>query len=178
MIPVVDHDGMTTQRWRTTVALVWCVVAVLLWLAVLTACALALAFLGHLLGEAYEGMFAFVGACGGLLLGVTVCQRASGWVQRYRMRRLRRRGTSAVARVERLDLRQTSGRGATSRYTVRVRWDGFSGARTYRFDGHGKPEFAALTATGSTVTVRYPPGRPRRFVIDVPYAAGMVDQFT
>lgn len=174
---IVDHDGMTPNHRRTTVSLVWCVVAILLWLAVLTACTLALTFLGHLLGEEYEGMAAFVGACGGLLLGVVVCQRASGWVQWYRLRRLRRRGTSAVARVERQELRQTTGRGATSRYTVRVAWDGCTGVRTYRFDGRGKPDFAALTATGATVTVRYPPGHPRRFVIDVPYAAGMVDQF-
>jgi hypothetical protein len=173
----VDHDGMTPHHRRITVTLVWCVVALLLWLTVLTACTLTLAFLGHLLGERYEGMSAFVGVCGGLVLGGVVCQRASGWVQWYRLRRLRSRGTSAVARVERQELRQTSGRGATSRYTVRVRWDGFNGARTYRFDGKGNPAFAALTATDATVTVRYPPSRPRRFIIDLPYAASMVDQF-
>ena len=168
---------MTAHGRRTTVALVWAAVAMLLWLAILTACALGLAYLGHLMGEKYEGTAAIVGACAGLFAATAICQRASACVQWVRLRRLRRRGTRAEARVEQQEVRRTTGRGATVRYTIRVRWDGYAGARAYRFDGRGKPEFAVLTATDATVTVRYPPGRPGRFVIDIPYAAGMVDQF-
>ena len=109
--------------------------------------------------------------------GTAVCQRAGRWVQWWRLRRLRRHGASAQARVERQATHHTAGRGARTRYTIHVRWEGYAGARTYSFDGRGDPEFAALTAVGETVRVRYPAGRPRRFVIDLPYAAGMVDQF-
>jgi|tagenome__1003787_1003787.scaffolds.fasta_scaffold17068996_2 hypothetical protein len=48
--------------------------------------------------------------------------------------------------------------------------------RGHALDG-GRPDFAAALATGVTVTVRYPTGRPHRFVIDLPYSASRVDQF-
>ena len=63
------------------------------------------------------------------------------------------------------------------RYTVRVTWPAYHGRRDYRFDGAGRPDFPRRCATGETVAVLYPPGRPHRFVIDLPYAASMVDQF-
>jgi hypothetical protein len=169
-------------RSRTLVALVWAAVAALVWLAVLTAATLVTAYLGIVVIPRYDGghpagYLMFVGAAAGLIGGVWICRHASGWIQRLRLRRLRRRGTAVQARVDQLDVRVFGGRSAWTRYVVRLGWDGYRGIREYRFDGRGRPDFAAALAAGATVTVRYPPGRPHRFVIDVPYSASMVDQF-
>ncbi len=169
-------------RSRSLVGLLWIVVAVLVWLAVLTAATLVTAYLGDVViprfdnGRTAEWLM-IVGVCAGMIGGVQVCRSATGLVQRQRLRRLRRRGSSALAQVERLDVHHFSGRGAYTRYTVWLGWNGYRGARVYRFDGKPRPDFAAAVTAGTPVTVRYPAGRPYRFVIDIPYVASMIDQF-
>jgi hypothetical protein len=51
------------------------------------------------------------------------------------------------------------------------------GERRYRFWGHGDRAFELLTERGTEVKVRYPAGRAQRFVVDIPYAPTMADQF-
>ncbi|MGI5243860.1 hypothetical protein [Dactylosporangium sp. CA-139066] len=119
-------------------------------------------------------MLTFVGVATGLILATTVCSRAARWVLGAMSARPANAGT-----VERLDVHRVGGRQADVRYTVRVSWPAFRGGRRdYRFDGTGPADFPRRCATGETVGVLYPRGRPHRFVIDLPYAAGMTDQFS
>ncbi|BFU45649.1 hypothetical protein [Krasilnikovia sp. MM14-A1004] len=124
-----------------------------------------------------------VGACVGVVTGVVVCHRARGWVQRARMRMMRHRAVDAIADVVWCDYHYqvgTKGPGS-SRYTVYLSWrdpDGqHTGERRYRFIGRGRDDFAHLVRRGGKVPIRYPAGRPHRFVIDIPFAPTMADQF-
>lgn len=64
---------------------------------------------------------------------------------------------------------------------VFVRWRDLAGEhlgdRCYRY-GNGAPhDFLARFQRGRVVVVRYPTARPRRFVIDIPYAPTIADNF-
>jgi len=176
------RQDVPMSRSRTLIGLLWIIVAVLVWLAVLTAATLVTGYLGDVVIPRFDhgrtaDWLMIVGVCAGMIGGVQVCRSATGWVQRRRLRRLRRRGSSTLAQVERLDVHHFCGRGAYTRYTVWLSWSEYRGARVYRFDGKPRPDFAAEVTAGTPVTVRYPAGRPYRFVIDIPYVASMVDQF-
>lgn len=166
----------------------------LIWAVVMTVIVVALIFAGLLLGaELYlqlhhrggtdQSWLVPVGALAGTALGVSICHLARGWVQRLRLSRLRRTGSTATGHViARLDEYVSNPRGpGMTRYRVSVAWADESGPqmgeRHYRFWGHGDRSFEALTERGADVQVRYPPGQPQRFVIDIPYAPSMADQF-
>ena len=53
----------------------------------------------------------------------------------------------------------------------------WKGERRYRFWGRGSKRLEAAFAYGAKVPVYYPPGRPSRFIIDVPFAPTMADFF-
>lgn len=166
----------------------------LIWTAVMVVIVAGLISAGLILGgELYLRLHHFGGAdqswlapvlgLVGALLGVSICHLARGWVQRLRLARLQRGGVTATGQVlARLDeyVANTRGPGMT-RYRVSVVWTDESGPqigeRRYRFWGDGDRAFEELTERGAEVQVRYPHGRPGRFVIDIPYAPTMADQF-
>lgn len=125
-----------------------------------------------------------LGFVAGVVVAMLINHSARGWVRRLRLRGLRRRGTAVDAEVVHLSRRYISnprgGPGSTV-YVVLVQWTepvtgaGWRGERTYRFWGRGSRRFEAACADDAKVAVSYPPGRPSRFVIDVPFAPTMAD---
>lgn len=122
----------------------------------------------------------------GMLIGIAgamaVNLRARHWLQRLRVRRLRAKGVTADGYVVKRDWDMSTGRGVMiTKYTVLVRWIDpatgvrWQGRRQYRFIGMGSRDFDAACGPGAKVPVRYPPGRPSRFVIDVAFAPVMPD---
>jgi hypothetical protein len=125
-----------------------------------------------------------VGGLAGAVLGISICHLARGWVQRLRLSRMRRAGITATGHViARLDEYASNPRGpGMTVYRVSVAWTDDEagpqmGERRYRFWGRGNRAFEELTERGAEVQVSYPLGRPRRFVIAIPYAPTMADQF-
>lgn len=125
-----------------------------------------------------------IGALAGLVTGFVVTHNARGWLRAARLRRLRRTGTRADARVVGLDRRYRVGArgGSSTTYTMVLRWTDPRGthecARRFRFVGAfrtGDTGFATRYATGRTVPVAYRPGRPARAVLDIPYAPVLAD---
>lgn len=125
-----------------------------------------------------------IGALAGLVVGFVVTHHARGWLRTARLRRLRRTGTCADARVVRLDRRHRVGPhgGSSTTYTMLLRWTDPGGthecARRFRFIGAfrtGDTGFAMRYAIGRTVPVAYRPGRPARAVVDIPYAPMLAD---
>jgi hypothetical protein len=98
-----------------------------------------------------------------------------------RLRLWRGCDTSATASVVWRDRRYTAGSkgGSSTLYTVYLSWPDCerTGERQYRFYGDGPDDFAARTRLGATLPIRYPAGRPHRFIVDIPYAPTMADQF-
>jgi hypothetical protein len=119
-------------------------------------------------------------ALAGIAAGIAVCHRARGWVQRLRLSRCDVRTSARVVWRDRRFTASARGPGGT-RYTVYLSWRDpageQAGERQYRFMGHGPQDFASRVAVDGTVPIRYPAGRPHRFIIDVPYAPTMADQF-
>jgi hypothetical protein len=118
----------------------------------------------------------------GIAAALVASHRARGWLMRLRLRGLRVRGVQANAVVVTCDWDMSSGRGlAIARYTVLVRWVDPAagvprqGSRRYHFVGLGSPGFEAACPHGAIVPVLYPPSRPSRFIIDVPFAPVMAD---
>jgi hypothetical protein len=113
------------------------------------------------------------------IAAVMVCRRARMWWLRARLRGLRRHGVHAMAKVTRRDLVHTvnpRGPNATT-YTVSVHWQEATGERCYRFWAPGSADFLKRTESGRVVPVYYPPGRPHKFLIDIPYAPTIADFF-
>lgn len=125
----------------------------------------------------------------GFGLGVTVAlvvnHGVPSWLQRLRLRGLRTGGVRVKAEVTDLDRKHTAAglRPGSTRYTVLVRWTdpstgrGCQGERRYRFMGKGSSGLESACAQRATVSVLYPPGRPSRFIIDIPFAPTMPDFF-
>ncbi|AEV85074.1 hypothetical protein ACWT_4050 [Actinoplanes sp. SE50] len=117
------------------------------------------------------------------IAAVMACRRARMWWLRARLRRLRRHGVCATAKVTNRELVQTvNPRGPdVCQYTISVHWHEATaehgGQRRYRFFGSARDDFLKRTASGAAVTVYHPPGRPRRFLIDIPYAPTVADFF-
>src|SRR5690606_22065228 len=120
----------------------------------------------------------------GLLAGLgaltLITYRARVWLHRIRLRRLRRSGASAVANVVWLagdTINPTMFEG----YVVFVRWRDLAGEhvgdRCYRFRDGAPHDFLRRLGPKQMVVVRYPTARPHRFVIDVPYAPSIADNF-
>jgi hypothetical protein len=185
-IATVDRPGA-----RLAIGLVWGLL-ILAVLGVATfAGMVAAAWLGFDVLPRYDGghdvaWLLVVGATAGVTAGLTIGHRGRGWVQASRLRRMRRDGATArtAATVRRCDSRYVinpRGGGVTV-YRIRVGWfDHQTGEqereRQYKFYGHGVPAFEELVRRGAHVPISYPTGRPHRFIIDIPYAPTMADQF-
>jgi hypothetical protein len=168
---------------RLLISLSWVILQAAILIALAYACAMTAALLaagafgGHGTGPAVT-----VGMLGGITAALVVNHRARGWLMRLRLGRLRVRGVQAKAVVVKCDWDMSTGRGvAIARYTVLVRWVDpatgvpWQGDRGYRFAGLGSRRFEAACAHGAIVPVYYPPNRPSRFIIDVPFAPVMTD---
>ncbi|MEV0398989.1 DUF3592 domain-containing protein [Actinoallomurus sp. NPDC050550] len=138
--------------------------------------------LPHLLGIRHSVNGLAVGFLTGLAVGLIINHKARMWVRRARLRRLRRRGSRATARVAAVDRQHRSVRGSKSTsYVVRLQWidpatrTGYRCRRWYRFAGSGSAAFEKACSTGAEVTVWFPPGRPSRAVVDIPFAPVMAD---
>ena len=137
----------------------------------------------HHRGGADQSWLVPVGGLTGAVGGISICHLARGWVQRLRLYRFRRAGVTVTGHViARFDRYTSNPRGpGMTLYRVSVAGTDESGPqmgeRRYRFWDHGDRAFEALTERGTEVEVRYPVGRPRRFVVDIPYAPTMADQF-
>lgn len=163
---------MTTSRkvLRTALNTLWGLTMVVFLAACTFAGMLGGAYLGFdLLPGA--GFLLAVGAFTGVAVALVVSHKSRDWLMRARMRG----GVEARAEVVRCEGRYTVGGGSgpgNMLYTVYVRVDGVTRERQYRFYGHG-PDFDL----GRFVTVRYPEGKPHRFLIELPWAPMMVDFF-
>ncbi|MEV6844665.1 hypothetical protein [Actinoplanes sp. NPDC051411] len=148
------------------------------------------AWLGYDVAPRYDGghdvqWLLLVGAIAGVTAGLTIGHRGRGWVQAWRLHRMRRRDTVTVTAT----VRQATPRvihnprgGSVTVYWVRVGWrdplaGDQSGLRQYKFYGRRAPAFEAQVHPGAQVPVVHPATHPNRFVIDVPYAPTMADQF-
>lgn len=123
-----------------------------------------------------------VGFLLGLAAALAISHYARTWVQRARLRLLRRRGTTVTAQVAQLHrtYRYTARGGGSTSYRMDLHWTDPDGtlyrlARHYRFYGRGPSGFEQACGTGAAVTLAYPPGRPGRAVVDVRYAPAMAD---
>lgn len=125
-----------------------------------------------------------LGFVAGIVAAIAVNHSARIWLQRLRLRGLRRRGTAVDATVVSLNGHYTSnprGGPGNTYCTVLVGWTdpvtgaSWKGERLYRFWGSAPRGFRAACADGAKVGVYYPPGRPSRFVIDIPFAPTMAD---
>lgn len=181
----VDQRGA-----RLVIGLIWAVLMLLILGATTFGGMVAGAWLGFDLLPRYTGghdvpWLLLVGAVAGVAAGLTVGHRGRGWVQAWRLRRLRRRDGVTVAATVRSSTSQylvnPRGGGVTV-YQVRIGWfDHLVGEqereRQYKFYGRGEPAFEELVRRGAQVSITYPAGRPDRFIIDIPYAPTMADQF-
>ncbi len=171
------------RRWaRFGVALLWGLGQLLVLAVLFYAGGVAGAYLGFRLLPAVAGgrestVPIFLGFAAGLVAAGVVNHEARMWVQRLRIRALRRTGVRVDATVVAVDRRYTpnpKGQGSTT-YTVTVRWPGYTGRRAYRFWGRGSVAFETVFHRRATVPVRYAADRPGRFVLDVPFAPTMAD---
>jgi hypothetical protein len=172
---------------RAAATLVWVVVLVVVFGALLFAGVAAFAYAAAVLLPGTASAPAVAGAFGGtpvaLLLGVLFYHRAPRWVQWLRLRRLRSAGVGGTATVAWCQTRHRRwGQGVDSTtVTVRFTWSDSSGEhsgnRRYRFIGDPPKRFPPCVARGVRVPIRYRSGRPDRFVVDIGYAPVMVDQF-
>jgi hypothetical protein len=186
---MVEDDGMTERRGaRFFISLAWGLVSLVVLCTLIVLGMIGGAFVGfdlipHFGGHQTAGTLA-VGAAAGATLGLVVGHRGRGWLQALRLRRLRREGVTVTATVRSCHRRYiASSRGpGTSVYDLTVAWhDPSSGpeqrTRQYRFWGHGDADFEACVHYLAEVKVSYPAGRPHRFIVEIPYAPTMADQF-
>jgi len=125
-----------------------------------------------------------VGLTGGVTAALVVNHQARRWLQRLRLLRLRDRGVTVEARSGLLSKHTVTSRGmSTTVYTARAQWTdpetgvSWQGERRYRFLGRRSRGLEAALAYGTGLRVYYPPGRPSRFIVDIPFAPTMADFF-
>jgi hypothetical protein len=124
-----------------------------------------------------------VGFVIGVVLAVVVCHHSRRWIQRLRLRLMASHAITATATVCQLDRYQTHGRAPNRTvYTVWFSWTDSVGVpqlreRQYGFVASGLRAFEVRVAEGTRIAIRYPSGRPDRFIADIPYSATMADQF-
>jgi hypothetical protein len=184
-------SASTDRGWaRAGLGLIWAVVMLVSLTATTFGGMVAGAWLGFDAAPHYDGghdapWLLLVGAIAGVAAGLTIGHRGRAWVQAWRLHRMRRRDTVTVTVTVRQAtpkvIRNPRG-GSVTVYRVRVGWrDTLAGdqdrLRQYKFFGRGAPAFEKLLHQGAQVPVVYPPSHPNRFVIDVPYAPTMADQF-
>lgn len=125
-----------------------------------------------------------LGFVAGVVIALWINHSARGWVRRLRLLGLRRQGTAVDATVLYLIGHYISNPRAgpgIDTYVLAAQWTDpvtgatWEGQRTYRFRGRAPRRFKAACADGAKVGVYYPPGRPSRFVIDIPFAPTMAD---
>jgi hypothetical protein len=170
---------------RLGIALLWGIVMLVVFSAVLAGGAIGGAYLGYDLlprldGGRDVGPLLALGFAVGIGLGGYVCHQARAWTQYVRLRRCDVTATATVVRRDRVYTPGARGPGNTM-YTVYVTWRDHegehTGVRQYRFFAHGLRAFEVLVDRNASLPVRYPSARPHRFIIDIPYAATMADQF-
>jgi hypothetical protein len=171
---------------RLLIGLAWGLIQVAILFVLLFAGGVAAGYLAtDVFGGHGVNSTVLIGIAVGVIAGLVVDHRARPWLQRFRLRGLRLHGVSVQAEVVRLDRQYAaSGRGpGATRYVVHVRWQdpatgvASQGERRYRFSGRGSRRLQAACADGAKVPVYYPPGRPSRFIIDIPFAPTMADFF-
>jgi hypothetical protein len=175
-----------SRRRRVLIGLAWGLVQLVILCALFFAGGVAA---GYLELDVFSGRGAnslvLLGFAAGVAAALAVNHSARIWLQRWRLRRLRVHGVAVEAEVVHLGQHYTpASRGpGTTRYAVRVRWTdpvtggGWQGERKYRFTGRGSRRLEAACTYGAKVPVYYPPGRPSRFIIDIPFAPTMADFF-
>jgi hypothetical protein len=175
---------------RLGIGLVWAVLMLMILGAATFGGLLAGAWLGFRVLPHFDGghdvqWLLLIGAIAGVAAGLTIGHRGRGWVQAWRLRRIRRGGGVTVAATVRCFssryVRNPRGGGVTI-FQVRVGWLDHQGGeqlgeRQYKFYGRGEPAFVQLVQHGAHVQISYPTGRPGRFIVDIPYAPTMADQF-
>jgi hypothetical protein len=181
----------TDRAWaRAGLGLIWTVLMLVSLAATIFGGMLAGAWLGFDVAPRYDGgrtvpWLLLVGAVAGVASGLTIGHRGRGWVQAWRLHRMRRENsvtlTATVREATPKVIRNPRG-GSVTVYSVWVSWrDPFAGEqngmRQYKFTGRGSPDFEKRLHQGAQVPVVYPATHPNRFVIDVPYAPTMADQF-
>lgn len=171
------------QRYRAQV--LSAAVPVLLMLVVIATCVALAALVGParwswLFGYDATEVAVPVGLSVGVAASALVIYRVRVWLHRLRLRWLRRSGESAVAEAVSIAGDPTN-LTVLEGYVVFVRWRDLAGEyvgdRCYRFWDGAPHDFLARFQRGQAVVVRYPPTRPHRFVIDIPYAPSIADTF-
>ncbi|GAA5194661.1 hypothetical protein GCM10023322_59560 [Rugosimonospora acidiphila] len=112
----------------------------------------------------------------GVLGGIVVCHKARGWMMRLRLRGCTESATATVRWT-----RSFYGPRGGSSHNIVVEWEDaageHAGERQYRFVVTPSAHFTKRVELFARVPVRYPAGRPQRFIIDIPYASTMADLF-
>lgn len=179
--PIVD-----SERKRVLIGLAWDLTQLALGVVLFFAGGVAAALLAVYVFSGHGiGLIVPVGFGTGVAIALVVNRSARIWLQRLRLRGLRAGGVTVKAEVTNLDREHTSAgrRPGSTRYTVLVRWTdpatgrGCQGERRYRFTGKGSSGLESACAHGARVSVLYPPGRPSRFIIDIPFTPTMPDFF-
>jgi hypothetical protein len=163
-----------TRRARFTVTLIWALVQLIVFVA--------LVFCTGVLAAFFDPNDVPIGFIVGAIVGLWVCHSARRWLLRLRLRLLRRNGIAATATVTRLerDWRPGARGSGVTFYAVQLRWDHPSGEVhkgewRYRFIGRGSPGFEKTCADHKKITVRYREQRPDRFCVDIPFAPRMAE---
>ncbi|MBO0837319.1 MAG: hypothetical protein J2P28_17685 [Actinobacteria bacterium] len=160
------------------------ILATLLFLGVVASAYIGLVIIPHFAGGSATLGPVIPGFGAGLMAAWFVNHGTPIWLQRARLRRFGSTARSVDALVSWVD-RSTSyyprlGLNRTI-YTVHVRWeDPLSGTpheylRRYGFWGRSSKRFDQIFRQQAQVPVRYAPGDPSRFIIDVPFAPVMAD---
>jgi hypothetical protein len=186
--PVPSRFSHEREQARLRISLLWLLVMLVVFAASVYGAALGGAYLGrHVLPQLDGGRqvsaMPTIGAVLGALVAAIVCQRARSWLQRLRLWLLRGESISANATVVGLDSLYTKGsRGnGNTLHIVHVKWRDATGEhigeRQYKFYNHGPADFLTRMQRGAHLPIRYHPARPHRFIIDIPYAPRMADNF-
>lgn len=184
-----SQTAANSRRRRLLIGLAWALIQLVILCALLFAGGVAAGYLAIdvFSGHGVNGVSSAVpiGFAAGAITALVVNHSARIWLQRLRLRGLRAQGVAVPAEVVDLGRKYTAstrGPGST-RYIALVRWTdpatgvSWQGERRYRFSGRGSRRLEAACANGAKVPVYYPPGRPSRFIIDIPFAPTMADFF-
>jgi hypothetical protein len=183
-MPSIPAQPVNDSRARRLlIGLTWVVLRVMILIGLSYASvAMAVLIVDGIFGGQGTGPARAVGMLVGIAAALAISHRARGWLMRLRLRRLRVGGANAKAVVVNCDWDMSSSYGlAISRYSVLVRWVDpatgvpWQGSRRYNFVGLGSQRLETACAHGAIVPLLYPPNRPSRFVIDVPFAPIMAD---
>lgn len=181
-------SGLGRSLARAAVTMVWGLVQLGILAALLFLAGVAGAFVGFVLIPHFAGGSATwaplpLGFGAGVIAACIVNHSARMWLQRARLRLLGSDAVRVIALVVWVDRSTTFNPRAPSRttYAVHLRWqDPLSHmtqeqVRRYAFWGNRSKPFDNVFRQRAMLAVRYAPGRPSRFIIDVPFAPMMAD---